>query len=141
MKFLLIFSIFLVTVYSNAQSITVTATRQHWAGGACCQTGTNYTIEITGSLDSLKKTEINYAMIDGHHFFINQLADNKNELKIFHFDFKLVIDHRKEIIADKKIEIVDTTKFKENYVLISYNNQEMKIPLEKIEDLFYLAYP
>lgn len=141
MKSVLTICLFLITIHSFSQEITATATRQDWAGGACCQTGTNYNIVIRGSLDSLNKTEIKSAMIDGHHFYINRLADTKNELKIFHFNFQLVYDHRREIILDEEIEIVDRNIVKENYVLVSYNNQEMKIPIEKIEELFYIAYP
>lgn len=141
MKSVLAFCLFLITIHSFSQEITATATRQDWASGACCQTGTNYVVTIRGNLDTLSKIDIKSAMIDGNLFYINQIANQKNESTIFHFHFQLVNDHLREEILDEKIEVVDENTPKENYVLISYHNQEMKIPFEKIEELFYIAYP
>jgi hypothetical protein len=141
MKSALSFCLFLLTINSFSQSITATATRQDWVGGICCQTRTDYTIAVTGNLDSLNKSDIKYAMIDGLLFSINKIADEKNDLKIFHFNFKLAVDNSREKISNEKIEIVDRSIVQENYVMISYNNQEMKIPIEKIEQLFSHAYP
>jgi hypothetical protein len=126
---------------SFSQGISVKATRQHWAGGVCCVTGTKYTVAIRGSLDSLNNVEFKYAMIDGNAFSINKPIDKKGEWEIYHYEFNISIDKTREKITDEKITVVDKNLVQENYLLISYNNQDIKIPIKEIEDLFYLAYP
>jgi hypothetical protein len=141
MKSFFLLSFILLSSFSLSQPISVKATRQHWAGGVCCTTGSNYTVSIFGSLDSLNKSEIKYVMIDGNEFIVNQVPNKKNELRVFHFNFGISYDHRNEEIHLEKIKEVDHTKVKENYLVIIYNKQEMKIPITNIEELFYLAYP
>lgn len=141
MKTLLSLLLFLLANTSFSQKITATATRQEWAGGVCCVTGTNYVITIKGSVDSLNNSEFHEAYIDGYEFSINKQKDKDNTYTILHYNFSHSIDKRREIYDEEIIEIKKESFTQDNYIVITYNGERLKIPIEPITDLMYLAYP
>lgn len=141
MKSVLAICLFLITIHSFSQEITASATRQHWSGGVCCVTGTKYTVAIRGSLEYLNNCEFIAVIIDGNEFPINKKIDKKGELEIYHYQFNITYDNTQERILDEQLTVLDKSLVKENYLLIHYNNQDVKIPITNIEELFYLAYP
>lgn len=141
MKTVLLFLLLSINFIAQSQIIKATATRQHWAGGVCCVTGTNYVITITGSIDSLNNSEFHQAYIDGNEFSINKEKDTKNTYTILRFNFGISKNHYRENIKDDIEEIKKESFIKENFVSITYNGQSLKIPIEPITELFYLAYP
>lgn len=131
----------MLSTLSFSQGISVKATRQHWSGGTCCSSGTNYKVTIYGHKDSLDKIVLKYVMLDGNEFIINKVSNSNSEYAFLQFEFGVSNNYQKDEIQIEKIEVVDHTKINENYILITFNQQEMKIPLTEIDDLFYLAYP
>ncbi len=141
MKTFLTYCLFLLSINSFSQEISATATRQRWAGGVCCVTGTNYVITIRGSLDSLNNAEFHEVYIDGHEFSINKKKDKDNTYTILHYNFSHSINRQREIYDEKIIEINKDSIIQENHIVITYNGQRLKIPIESITELMYLAYP
>lgn len=141
MKTLLSLLLFILTISVSAQLVNIKATRQHWAGGVCCVTGTNYSISISGGLDTLNKMEFKSAIIDGNEFVINKVIDKTNQDKIFHFSFSVSQNHYREEIHDIKFEKTEDVVNKPNSINFIYQGQEMTIEINHIEELMYLAYP
>lgn len=138
-----ILSIFLLvfTINASAQLVNVKATRQQWAGGICCVTGTNYTISISGGLDTLNKMEFKSVIIDNQEFIINKVVEDTNQDKIFHFSFSVSNNHHREEILDIKIEKIEDVVIQPNSFNFIYQGQVMSLEINNIEELMYLAYP
>ena len=86
MKFSFLILCFLVVTGSFSQNLKIAVTRQDWAGGACCISGTNYRITITGNPDTLSQIEIHYFIIDGHKFDIIKPTDKNSKEKFFYHE-------------------------------------------------------
>lgn len=141
MKNILFTTLFLFPFLSFGQLPTVSkATSQGWAGGACCVSGTNYSITISGSEEILKDFKVNSVCIGGNKFDTSMVTVNaytKENIKYIILSMGIV---NSEYPRDFKI-IDKTPPCPDNEVNFNGCKSSYTLQIDKVEELMFVAYP
>lgn len=145
--------LFLAIIHTfSAQTITITnATKQSWAGGICCATGTNYQISLKVS-GIEKKFKLDTLWIGQKWFELSEqnssLVKSERNGEVYYTINAGISENRyyKSIDIEEKIVPVKTV-FSPAYTgaaCIQYrdnNRQKQLLSIKEFKELDFLAYP
>lgn len=123
--------------FSQIEKFEITGTRQDWAGGVCCSSGTNYSLKVTSTELDLSDFAIDSIYLDENVFYQNiQVSKGKNFIQI---NFGLYFNHnQKDFFIEEKI--IQKPK-KNNVLILCKGNQKFELKITELKELEYLAYP
>lgn len=118
--------------------MTVKVSKQDWASGICCNSGTNYSIRITSEELDMRDYFVDTVFIDNMSFYCDlQVIKNKNFILIsFGKSYSKCNDNH---VFSLKNE--GQKPGRDKLIILSTYRKKTELEITTVEELFPLAYP
>ncbi|MGV3629580.1 MAG: hypothetical protein ACO1O6_00145 [Bacteroidota bacterium] len=127
---------------SQSNKLTVTGTKQSWAGGICCSSGTNYVLHLSSGSVDLQQVVVERISVDGNCIASGwQLSSGVKSLIL---SFGTRNDHKQyKTFYPREGEQVhkDHRCPENNTIRLCINGETEEFTISELKELPYLAYP
>ncbi|MFT5858306.1 MAG: hypothetical protein ACI865_000392 [Flavobacteriaceae bacterium] len=142
--------IFILLLKSSISQEVIKATRQNWAGGVCCVSGTNFhvTLKIRQKLSDISIEDV---WLQQDEPLVGSILKDPTSKNTYHISFGFSRNEIAEFdhlgaISEPKKDQSDVTKIRPEFkakalIILVVSGKKIEILIEEFETLSMLAYP